>query len=130
MYVAGVAYGRHIAGAVPCGADAIGFAEYGQLARGSQAADLADVYAHEVYQPLAYKAHPLHRVVEELSHGQRHCGLRADLAEPVHLFRGQRVFEEEEAVGLHGLGQAHRLNGYQTFMHIMAELHLEAQLAA
>ena len=82
-------HGGQVPGAVPGRAHAEGLAQGGQLPGGGQAADLADVHPDVVDQPPGDQLLPLQGVVEQLSHGQGHRHLAAELLEPLHLLRGQ-----------------------------------------
>ena len=120
---------RGVAGAVPGGADAEELAERRHLARRAQAADLRDVDADEVDQPLGDERHVFVLRVEQLAHRDRDARLLAQQPEVVVLLGRERVFEEEQAVRLERLAEVDRLVRRDPLVHVVQQLDLVAELA-
>ena len=123
----GVPDRRAVAGSVPGGLHAEEFAERGHLPRHAQAADLRDVDADEVDQPLGDQRHVFLLSVEQLAHRERNARLLADQPEVILLLGRQRVFQEEQMVLLQLLAQADRLAGRDPLVHVVEQLDLVAQ---
>ena len=100
------------------------------VARGRDAADVADVHADEVDQPFGDEGLPLAWVDEQLAHRQPRRALAADHAEPVDVLRGQRVLQEEQVERLDILGEPHCIDGLQPFVDVVQQLDLIAHRAA
>ncbi len=123
-----MADGRDVAGSVPCGFDAELFAQDGDLARGREAAGLSDVNADVIDQALGDERGPFMRAVEEFAHRDRGGALLADLAEVSDVFRGERVFHEEQVILLGFLGEHDGLVGRDALVHVVQQIDLVAQL--
>ena len=124
--VGGVADGRDVVRAVPCGADAIEVSEGGDVSGGGNAAHLTDVHADEVDESGFDEGGPLAGVIEQFTHGNGRGALRADGVEPLEIFGGEGVFEEEEIAGLDGFGEVDGLNGAEAFVDVVEEFDFRA----
>src|SRR5262245_21230343 len=94
---------------MPGRADAKEFRERLHLARGTQSADLRDVDADEVYQPVFDQRHVFVLRVEQFTHRQRSRGLLAQQTEVVVLFGWEWVLQEEEAMLFDVFAELNRL---------------------
>ncbi len=121
---------RGVAGAVPSRAHAEELRQRRHLARRREAADLRDVNADEVDQPLGDQRQVLVDGVEQLAHRDRHARLLAQLPEPAVVLGRERVLEEEEVVGLERLAEVDRFVELHALVDIVQQLHLVAQVGA
>ena len=97
------------------------------VARRREAAHLADVHPDEVDQaPLDQRA-PFERIVEQFAHRQRGRTLRANLREPVDVFRRERVFQKEQLVRLDRFGETHRVDRRQALVDVVQQFDLVAE---
>ena len=87
--------------------------------RRTQSANLRDVDADEVYQPVFDQRHVFVLRVEQFAHRQRRRGLLAQQPEMIVLFRRERVFEEEEAMPFDVFTELNRLRQRHTLVHVV-----------
>src|SRR5262245_63516420 len=83
---------------MPGGANAEVFAQGRDLARRTQTADLRDMDADEINQPVFDQGQIFMLCVEQFAHRDRRVALLAEQREMSVLFRRERVFNEERAV--------------------------------
>ena len=115
---------------MPCGADSEHLTRGGDLARRGQPADRGNMTADEINPAVGHQGQPLAAVHEQFAHGQGRGTLLPHELEPCHVFRSHGVFQKEEAERFHGLGQNQRLCGRNAFMHVVDQVHVEANLRA
>src|SRR6476620_1372736 len=130
MDMRGVADRRGVAGTMPCGADAKEFAERGDLASRADAADLREVATNEINQAAANEIEPFIWIVEQLTHGDGCGALLAQHFEIANVFRREGIFEEEKPIWLQLFGEPDRIDGRETFVHVVKQLDFVAELFA
>src|SRR5437016_3626042 len=112
-----------VARPVPGGPHAEGFRQTRELQTGSDAADVVEPDADEIDQAVRYQAGPFHRMAKQFAHRDRSAALLPDHFEVAHLLRRQRVLRKKQAVLLQRLHQIDRLDGLDTLVHIVDQLH-------
>src|SRR5262245_34658506 len=115
---------------MPCGQDAVGFAQRGDLAAGRDATDMRQIMADVIDQVLGDQLLALPQARISLAHSNWRAGLMADEAKRVEIFRRQRVLEIEELVGLKILCQLQGLAGRDPLVHVVQKLHAVPELFA
>ena len=119
-----------VAPLLPGGVDAEGFAEARDLATRRDAARLGYPHADVVDEALGDEGRPFVGIHEEFPHGLGRRALFPDEPVPLHLFRGQHVLNEEDAVGFQPLGQGHRRLWAQMLVHVVGQLGAESEFRA
>ena len=100
------------------------------VARRGDPAHLADMHAQEIDQALFDQQPPFVRVVEQLAHGDGRGAQLADVAEPFDIFRGERIFEEEQLERFNIFGKLDGIDRRKALVDIVEQLHLIANAAA
>ena len=130
MHIRRMADGRYIARSMERRTHAKSLAQRGQFAGRCDPADGADVHADEIDQLVDDQRPPFQRMGEQFAHRKRRGGVLANHLEPLLVLRRQRVFQEEQPVGLKRLGQPHGVDRRQPFVNIVEQLGVEADRAA
>src|SRR5881394_4196379 len=126
----GVRQRRRVTWSVPGGTDTEKLAQRGDLARRTQTADLRNVDADEINQPLFDEGHVFVLGVEQFTHGQRRTRLLAQQAEMIVVFRRERVFQKKQTIGFERLAQIDRLIQRHALVHVVQELDIVAEFGA
>ena len=106
------------------------FGQRRHFARVGDAADMPQVAANVVNQLFLNQVHAIPERVEKFTHGEGRGGVLANQAEALLVFRAQRVFQEEEMVGLEFMRQARGLHGAKLFVTVVHQFDFFPQLGA
>ena len=121
---------RHVARSVPGGADAEELAQRGQLPGHAQPADVRNVDADEIDQPIADERDVFGLIHEQLAHRDRNRRLLTQDAKVLDVFWRKRVFEKKELVGLEVAREPDRLDGWHPLVDVVEQLDLVAEVGA
>ncbi len=122
--------GGRIARAVPRGANIIYVREGRHAACRRDPSHLTDVHSNEIDQPVLDQRGPFTWMVEQFAHRLWRRTLFTDVPEPLDVFRGECVLEEEELVGFEVLGKLDGVDRSKPFVNVVKKFDFGADLCS
>src|SRR5260370_27976117 len=102
-------------------------AQSGPLGGGTKTADLRNVDADEINQPLFDERHVFVLCVEQFAHGYGRARLLAQQAKIVVVFWREWVFQKKQAIRLKSLAQIDHLIQGHALVYVLEEFHVVAK---